>query len=280
MQLKKWFYTQKERMVFACSHASKSEVLSLSGSLAYTTVLSLVPLVAVAFYFFNLFGGVQYAYSKLMPSIFGIFSSVAGPTVQKYLLTFTQKVQKSSLGLMGFIGLFITAAMTYITVLGAFQKIWNIQHQRSLHYKLLRALILFFIAPFLLSASVSITTILSTNLKKIPWTSSLVAFGFDFLLFFFFYTLVPTQRMRLKFVAQSAALVAILFEAAKIGYAFYTKKVVSYSVFYGSFAAIPVFFLWIYIMWVITLFGAVWIYTLQTEKERWFQRKQEGKIYR
>jgi membrane protein len=77
------------------------------------------------------------------------------------------------------------------------------------------------------------------------------------------YALVPMVKVPLRVIALGSLAPAALFELAKVGYAFYTKRVVTYSAFYGSFAAIPLFLLWVYIAWYITLLGAVWVRTLQ-----------------
>lgn len=253
-------------LVDALRRAKKADLLAMAGSLAFTTVLSIVPLLAVAFYVFKIFGGFDYAYSKLMPFLLDILSEGTGEVVAKNLNMFIQHVHTQAIGAVGIAGLLFTWVVTYQTVVAAFNRIWEVEHPKSFQHRLIRAIILLTVGPVILGASIVLTTAIATEIQAVPHSATLMSFLLTTILFTMVYTLVPMAKISFKTILVGSLLPALLLECAKFAYAIYTRKMVSYSAFYGSFAAIPLFLLWIYIAWTITLFGAVWIRTLQLYK--------------
>lgn len=247
----------------ALRHSKKTQLPSMAGSLAYTTVLSIAPLLAVLFYIFKLLGGLDYAYSKLMPFLLNILSEGTGEIVESHLNDFVRKVNASAVGWVGFAGLFVTSTLTYLNIASAFNRIWEVDRPRSIHHRIFRVVTLMAVGPVLLAASIAITTAIAAHARGIPFSGQFVAFLLSTLLFILVYALLPLVKIPLKTIALGSLLPAALLEIAKFGYAIYTKHIVTYSTFYGSFAAIPLFLLWIYIAWLITLFGAVWVRSLQ-----------------
>lgn len=240
----------------------KSEISTRAAALSFTTVLSIVPVLAISFSVFKLFGGFDYAYNQLMPFILAMLSEGSGEMVQTYLEQFIKNVQASTVGIVGFIGLFITLTLTYLNVNKAFQKIWEVEKTKPIHHRILRVFLLLTLGPILLTLSIVISTTLATQLQIIPYISYLLAYALTYILYVLLYSLVPSERIPLKTILVAAIVPSLMLELAKVGYAIYTKKMVSYSTFYGSFAAIPLFLIWIYIAWNITLLGAVWIRVL------------------
>lgn len=250
----------------ALFRAKKADLLAMAGSLAFTTVLSIVPLLAVAFYVFKVVGGFDYAYEKLLPFILGILSEGTGDVVAVYLGRFIKQVHAKAVGFAGIAGLLFTFYMTYATVVTAFNRVWEVDKPKSFQHRLLRALTLLTVGPVLLVASLVVTTAVAAEIKNIPFSGQLVAFVLTTILFTMVYALVPMVKVPLGVIVKGSLLPALLLETAKYGYAIYTRKMVTYSAFYGSFAAVPLFLLWIYIAWCITLFGAVWIRSLQLHR--------------
>lgn len=250
----------------AAFRANKADLLAMAGSLAFTTVLSIVPLLAVAFYVFKIFGGFDYAYERLLPFILGVLSEGTGDVVAVYLGRFIKQVHAKAVGVAGIAGLLVTFYMTYATVVAAFNRVWEVDKPKSFQHRILRALTLLTVGPVLLVASLVVTTAVAAEVKAIPFSGPLIAFVLTTTLFTMVYALVPMVRVPLGIIVKGSLLPAILLELAKYGYAIYTKKMVTYSAFYGSFAAIPLFLMWVYIAWCITLFGAVWIRSLQLHR--------------
>ncbi len=265
---KKWakfaFLTIKTALV----QAKNADISFIAGHLSFMTVLSLVPLIAVIMSVFQLFDGLDYAYKKLMPYILNQLSHGAGPIVEQKLMQFIRKTHSKTLGWLGFIGLFASAYSMYDTVATAFNRLWSVDRRLAIYEKPLRFLLISIIGPILLGLSLAITAFVTTYAKHLSGNLYLVAsfstsLLVSFALYLLVYSLVPMARISLKHIYRGALVATVLLETAKYSYAFYTKRVVTYSKFYGSFAALPMFLLWIYIAWLITLFGAVIIRSLQ-----------------
>ncbi len=250
-----------------CINVTKrSDIGTRASSLAFTSVLSIAPLLAVLFYVFKILGGFEYAYNHLEPFILDNLSEGTGEVVASTLATFIQRVHAKAVGWVGITGLLFTAVMTYLSVDKSFHVIW--QSEKSLPFlsRLLRAFILIIFGPILAVASIALTTAVSAQLKnipfQIPFSAHFLAIFLNLVLFTLLYSLIPPERVSFKKAAIGSLLPAVLWEFAKSGYAIYTKKVINYSAFYGSLAAIPIFLFWVYIAWYIVLFGAVWIRTI------------------
>ncbi len=103
--------------------------------------------------------------------------------------------------------------------------------------------------------------------SNIRWfLSHLVAITASWVLLFLLYALMPNTHVSVKAAAAGALVGALLWEAAKFGFQIYVTKAVPYSAIYGSIGLIPLFLFWVYVTWLIVLFGLILTYTLQTLK--------------
>lgn len=254
----------------AIAKSKKIQLPILAGSLAFTTVLSLIPLLAVLFYVFMLIGGLQFAYEKLLPFLLENLSEGSGASVKEHLGNFVHQVHSHTVGWVGITGLVITALLTYLRVVSAFNLIWGIEQPKSFQRRVIRGLTVLTIGPFLMTASIALTTAVAAQVKGLLWSGHLVAFALSAMLYSLLYGLVPMVKVPPRVILLGSMLPAALWEMAKSAYAIYTHRMVTYSNFYGAFAAIPLFLIWIYIAWLITLFGGVWVYTLQL----YFEKKE------
>ena len=244
----------------------KANITMMAASLSYTTVFSIVPTLAVGFYFFKKFGGLEWSYAKILPFLLNFLSEGSGEAVAKNLSGFIQRVQAKTVGIYGMLALLLTAALTFETITKAINMVLETEKEKKVLDKFLRFLIVFTLGPILISLSIGLTAWLTAYLRKLPLSAFLLAVLLNYILYLLIYSFIPLRKIMFRHIAKSAIIPAILLECAKSGYAFYTAKVVSYSRFYGYFAALPLFLLWIYIAWCITLYGAVWIRMLELRR--------------
>ena len=88
---------------------------------------------------------------------------------------------------------------------------------------------------------------------------------FTFLAFILLYITVPNCKVKLKDAAIGAGISTILFEIIKHGFTFYIAHFPTYKLIYGALAAIPIFLLWLYLSWLVILFGALISYAVSHE---------------
>nr|BAL55381.1 ribonuclease BN [uncultured Gammaproteobacteria bacterium] len=239
-----------------------------AAALSYTTLLALVPLLALSLGIFAAFPAFQETSNQLLNLVFEHLVPAAQETIQEYVRTFADQAKK--LTGLGILFLVLTALMLMITIETSLNEIWRAPPYRALHRRLLVYWAVLTLGPLLMGAGIAITSrwIASAHLATDtePQGLGLIFRFIPFLLenaaFTLLYQLVPNARVKLKLAAWGGFLSAALFEAAKSGFAFYITRFPTYEAVYGAFAAAPIFLVWLYLSWLVTLIGAQFTYCL------------------
>ncbi len=238
--------------------------MQTAGSLTFTTLLSLVPLVTVMLSVLSLFPAFQELTGDLRNLLMGQLMPTSGELVQRYLLQFSEKA--SRLTIVGSLWLLVTAVMTLATIDRALNGIWRTRRHRNTVMVFMVYWALLTLGPLLLGAAIAGSTYLYAVYKSHVYEG--VAHYSDWLLlrliplllettaFFMLFVLVPRVRVRLRDALAGALLTAVLFEIAKRGFAMYVSQFKNYELVYGAFSAIPFFLVWLYLSWLIVLVGA------------------------
>jgi membrane protein len=235
-----------------------------ASSLTFTTMIALVPLVTLilaVFTAFPMFGKLQsvlqtWLVQSLVPE--SIARSVLG-----YLTQFASKA--SRLGAVGLIVFVFTALALIFTMDRTLNNIWRVRQLRPFAQRLLIYWALLTLGPLLLAMSLSMTSYaLSASRGLVGVMPGGVKFFFDVLEFALLaaglaalYHYVPNTRVKWVHAWSGGVFVAVAFEVAKALLAWYLRSVPTISSVYGAFSVVPIMLMWIYIAWVIVLFGAV-----------------------
>ena len=235
-----------------------------AGSLTFTTLISLVPLVTVTlalFTAFPIFGRFQsslqdYFLQTLVPD------SIAQP-VMRALTQFAG--QASKLGIAGLIVLGLTALALMFTIDRTLNAIWRVRKPRPLAQRVLVYWAGLTLGPLLLGASLSLTSYALTASRglvdALPGGLALLLGLLQFALLAggiaALFRFVPNTHVRWSHALAGGLFVGLGFEVAKRALGWYLGLVPTYSVMYGAFATVPILLLWVYLSWVIVLLGAV-----------------------
>jgi membrane protein len=234
-----------------------------AASLAYTTLLSLVPSLAVAFAMLKGFGGLESIQARVEELVYTHLVTTSSLQAADYIQKFTERVDAGTIGTVGFLALIITAVSLLNTVAGAFNTVWGVEDRRSLKDRFLTFFALIILGPLLFGASISIT---GTILHSKVWTrlsipglgpalSLLVPLMLTWAGFLLLYVVIPSAPLRLRPALLASLTVAATWEFVKIGFEWYVANVASYGKLYASLSVVPVFLLWLYVGWVIALLG-------------------------
>ncbi|MEA3394520.1 MAG: YihY family inner membrane protein [Pseudomonadota bacterium] len=235
-----------------------------ASSLTFTTIIALVPLVTVAlavFTAFPMFGKLQEVLQKWL--VESLIPDNIARQVLGYLTQFAGKA--SRLGAVGLAALFATALSLVFTIDRTLNSIWRVRRPRPLGQRLLIYWAALTLGPVLLAGSLTITSyLLSASRGLVGEMPGGVRFLLDLLEFFMVaggmaatYYYVPNTPVKWGHAWAGGIFAAAGIEVAKKLLALYVKAVPTYSAVYGAFATVPILLVWIYVVWVIVLLGAV-----------------------
>lgn len=244
--------------------AREERLAQVAGSLTFSTVLSVVPLLAVSFALVARYPVFHRLHEALQQHLLrNLLPDDISRTVLKHLGQFAANA--GGLTLVGFLFVLGAAVLLLLTVENTLNRLWQVKKPRPLLRRLVLYLLMLALGPLLLGASLWATsTLVSASLGLIgslpPSAAFVLHLGPALLgtaalagLFYF----VPNTRVRRRDAIVGGLLASIAFELGKRGFAAYLLKVPTYKAIYGGFAAVPVFLLWVYFSWFVTLCGAL-----------------------
>jgi membrane protein len=235
-----------------------------ASSLTFTTLIALVPLLTVmlalfsAFPMFAKFQGAlqQYFLQSLVPD--GIAKPVLG--------TLTQFAAKANrLGSAGLVFLLFSALALMLTIDRTLNGIWRVRKPRPIAQRVLVYWAAITLGPLMLGISLTLSSYALTSSRGIvdalPGGLALALQTLEFALLWLgisaLFRYVPNTDVRWRHALAGGLFVAVGLEVAKRGLAWYVSAMPGISMIYGAFATLPILLLWIYLSWLIVLFGAV-----------------------
>ncbi len=288
-KFKRFFMIQLRILVFAIRGFMRDKCPLHASALTYYSLLSLVPVAALAFGISKGFGMQDALKQKLIEEL------PEHKEVVEWILTFANSMlQVSRSGLIAGIGvaLLIWAA---IRVLGNIEEslnnIWSVKRARSFIRKFSDYLSIMIIGPviFLVSSSVAVyirsevidltqhVDVLNAIDPLILFLLKLIPYTLIWLLFTLTYLIIPNTRVNYKAAIYGAVIAGTLYQFVQVLYIGFQIGAAKYSAIYGSFAALPLFLIWLQISWFIVLFGAELSYAFQNVPAYIFE-KETGKI--
>jgi membrane protein len=248
---------------FLLRHFHDLRGMQTASSLAYETLFSIVPLVTIMFGLFVKIS-VLHEFSGIMQDfLFNNFVPEFDLSIQKYIGEFSAKA--SELTITGIMVLVLIALMLMATIDNAFNRIWLVENKRSLVGRLLMYWAVLTMGPLLIGVSLACTSYVLSLPVVIDVEASLdlqsrlfsgLPFFTTTIAFTLLYVLVPNCDVSKKHAFLGGFICAVLFEFANHAFGIYVKEMPSYENIYGAIAIVPLFLIWIYISWIIVLFGA------------------------
>lgn len=237
--------------------------IQTAGSLTFTMLLSLVPVVTVVLALTTAFPVFDTAMSELESYLIrNVLPDATGvKTITQHIASFARRAGKLTgigLGLLA-----VTSIMLMITIDEALNRIFRVQRQRPLMQRVLVYWAVLTLGPVLIGGSLWMTSYLvgrSLGAIDIDWLSvavlELVPFVFTCAALTMLYVVVPNRKIEVRHALAGGVIAGVLFELAKRGFGLYIAKFPTYALIYGAFAAVPIFLLWVYLSWLVVLIGA------------------------
>jgi membrane protein len=238
--------------------------LTLASSLTYTALLALIPLLTIALTLITAFPVFQ-EFTRGIDDYFA--RNMLPPAVARTVTRYIEQFLHSAAGLTaaGIAALAVTAIILMLTIEHAFNRIWRVTRPRPLALRVLVYWGVLTLGPLLIGVSLTITSYLVTVslgvARRVPGAGEVLLTAVPAVLaaiaFTLIYLMVPNRPVRLLHAAIGGVVAAVLFEVMKRAFALYIAKFPTYALVYGAFAAVPIFLVWVYLCWVVTLLGAV-----------------------
>lgn len=267
--------------VIVAQGLARNHTMLRASALTYFTMLSLIPLLALAIGLVDAFGAGDQMIQMVAQQI-GAVSPEAGERI----LELVRSVDFRSLGAVGGASLFLTTVLALSNVEKALNFIWGVGRQRPLVRRFPDYLAVLVVAPLLLTVAVSLAASLRSEtfverLLEVPGLDVLLEIGLGtaplLLLwgaFTFLFWFLPNTTVRPLPALTGGLLAAVLFTLLQAAYVGFQVGAARANALFGSFAALPILLVWIYLSWAIVLLGAELAFAIQNRAS--FRQAREG----
>jgi membrane protein len=233
---------------------------SVAASLSYTSLLALVPLLAIGLAMFAAFPAFANMRETMLRAMIENVAPSLAVMIEEHLRAFIGNAGETTS--VGILGLVVTAVLLINTIQTAFDRIWGggrgFKIQRFPVYWALITLgpILFGIAFSVSGYAFAVAQSTGYLSGAVRVYAAIAPFILEAVGFLLFYRLMPTRPVRWTDAATGALIAALLFEFLKRGFGYYLGMVGSYQTLYGALAVLPFFLIWMYLGWLVVLVGA------------------------
>ncbi len=234
-----------------------------ASALAFTTLLSLVPILSVIVSFITVFPIFSRFVLLSKDYIFRNFVPTTAYAVQDYFQNFIQQAVHLPVGSILFLA--FTAILMINTIDETINDIWHIPKRKRKATVWLFYIGILVIVPILIGASIFITShIFSTYFFSTLTSLLFIVFPIiiNAIIFSLFYIFSPNTYVSRKDGILGGCITAFLIEITRILFATYVSLFSSYELIYGVFSILPIFLVWLYILWFIILWGAIFTHSL------------------
>jgi membrane protein len=245
-------------------------------SLVYTTLLSIVPMLAVSFSVLKGFG----VHNRIEPLLYNLLAPLGpnGVEITDRIISFVENVKVGVLGSIGIVLLIYTVIALLQKIESAFNFVWQIDHLRSLSQRISNYLSVTLVGPVLIFSAVGFTaTVLDTETAQqlvsiepfgtlMFYGSMLVPYILVCLAFTLIYIFIPNTHVQFTAALVGGVIAGVLWKITGWGFAAFIASSSKYAAIYSSFAIVILLLIWMYLSWLILLVGSQIAYFVQHPK--------------
>lgn len=263
-----------------------------AASLAFATILSLIPFAVLFLSFVGLLGGgtriIAFVQQRILPAVVPEFQHQVMEWLESSISPTVFKAGPAGLiNLAALVGLIMGALNILVTAERVFNKIWRVQGSRHYFQKVTAFWVLLTSSPFVIVASMWIGNVLVPEGGAVESFLNRHFFArglynvcapvlVEAICFALIYFYLPSARVRLRNAVIAGVWAAVLWELSKKGFYFYVGHAGGVINFYRNLATVPLFFVWLFLTWIIILWGGQLSYALQNSKALILEQDQGG----
>lgn len=253
-----WLVRQYKLFFYTARGLQEHGTLVRCAALTFYTLISIVPILAVVFAVVKGFGIIE----DLIENLYSLFPK--NPEIIDYVVEFANKAlentQSGVVAAVGIITLFWAVIRVFGSIESAFNNIWEVTSTRSIARKYSDYIAVIVIAPILWAAANGINSYAQglfggIDAAWVVWVSKLMSIVVMWVMFSFLYYIIPNTTVRVGSAVMAGIVAGTAFILFQWGYFYLQTFMTSYNAIYGSFAALPLFLMWVQYSWMILLFG-------------------------
>jgi membrane protein len=262
---------------------SRDQCLLRASALAFTTMMTLMPVAILVFVMFRAFGDFDEATQRVQGFLFQHLLPDSVASVQDFIQELMSDFDVQAVSYISIIFFIAAAYGLSSSIDSSMNVIWGVRKPRRVFRNLVSIWFILTVAPVLMGYSLYLTTQLEkVRLMGLGVFTSRVLTGImpyflTLLSFLLLYKLVPRTRVTWVSAFLGALFASIFWEISKYGLNYYVQNLSNYRILYGSFLTVPVFFIWINLSWLIVLVGAEIAYTHQNLEHLHLINKRDEK---
>lgn len=265
----RWAARQYKLLFYTVQGLSTHGTMVRSAAMTFYTLISIVPIVALIFAVLKGFGMTD----DLVQNLYGLLPQM--PEVVDYVVDFAQntlaRTQGGWLAAISLVTLFWAVIRVFGSIEDAFNNIWEVKNTRSVARKYSDYITVVILAPILwiVATSFAAYTRQLFGVDDSMWLkigSEVGSMAIVWLMFTFIYIIIPNTKVQFSAALMAGVIAGTIFLGFQWGYLYLQKWMTSYNAIYGSFAALPLFLLWMQTSWEILLLGGELSFAYQNEK--------------
>lgn len=261
------FAVDTARGAVAVAHGFRGERIALRASaLTYISIFQLVPMLAVALALVEAIGAHEFN-RQLRTFVFDVLAPGIREDSAAYLDRFLHKASTAMAGTVGFVVLALSAGSLLRHLDTSINEIWNVRRKRPFVIRVAIYALVLLVGPVLLALSLSGVGLLQRLVRVwLPFPNELLtAFGAIVAVvgFTLLYLIAPNAKVRFRSAIAGGLVAGLAWDVAKHGYGEIAARLFKVSPIWGSISALPLFLTWIYVSWLLLLFGARLAYAVQ-----------------
>ncbi len=243
-----------------------SDLSIVVSSLSYSSILSLIPFVAILLAAFKMVGGLESYYPKVEALVLQNLNVNSSEMVLKYFHKALGRIHAGKLGTYGVIFLLFTSFKLLVDIDSSVQRVWHIKDERRFHQRFLKSWLMLLLIPLILAVYVAIVTMQQDLHWKASWIKDATGFSFLFVFVFLIYKFIPNTRVDTNMALKVTGGVTFAVIISKAVLTFLVTSFFRYDKIYGSLAAIPVLFIWVSMIWTVLLGGVAVLAVLHEDR--------------
>ena len=253
-----WLARQYKLFFYTARGLQEHGTLVRCAALTFYTLISIVPILALVFAIVKGFGIIE----DLIANLYSIFPN--NPEIVDYVVEFANKaLENTKSGLVaavGIIALLWAVIRVFDSIERAFNNIWEVSSSRNIARKYTDYITVVVVVPILWTVANAITSyaqgiFVDVTSAWMVWVSKMLSVAVMWVLFSFLYYIIPNTKVRISSAVTAGIVAGTAFILFQWGYVYLQSLMTSYNAIYGSFAALPLFLMWVQFSWMILLFG-------------------------